>query len=276
MILDKIVEHRKIQLHEEMALIGRQEMIDLAMAVDRKKRSLKTALSGEGLSVIAEVKKASPSKGLIQADYQPALMAGEYERHGASAVSVLTESTFFLGSAEDLKQVRHAVNLPILRKDFIFDPYQIYEARVIGADAVLLIVGILDDSTLKSFMKLADDLSMDTLVEVHDEEELKRGIACGASLIGINNRNLKTFEVSLDSTRRLIQVVPEHCLCVSESGISTATQMASIHQWGADGVLIGEALMRSLDVGETLRSLRPLPDKGQEEAREKGREESEN
>lgn len=277
MILDEIVEKRKIQLAREIAQTSRAEMKRLALdavALDaaaqdavateadpaqrRGVKGFSEALTAEGLSVIAEVKKASPSKGLIQPDFRPAEVAAAYERSGASAISVLTEEHYFQGSAAVLKAVRQTVDLPILRKDFIFDDYQIYEARVMGADAVLLIVAILTDAEIRSFMALAAALGMDALVEVHDEGEMTRAIACGARIIGINNRDLKTFEVSLSTSQRLLPMVPADVLSISESGIRDGADMAAVKSWGADAVLIGETLMRSGDVEATLKQLKGL------------------
>lgn len=261
MILDDIVEKRRIQLAREISKIGREEMKRLALeaAAGTKNRTAKSfakALAAEGLSVIAEVKKASPSKGLIQPDFRPAETAAAYERSGASAISVLTEEAYFQGGSDYLRQVREAVALPILRKDFIFDDYQIYEAKVIGADAVLLIVAILGDEEIRSFMALAASLGLDALVEVHDEAEMARAIACGATLIGINNRDLKTFNVELSTTQRLLPMVPAGTLAISESGIRDARDMETVKAWGADAVLIGETLMRSTDVESTLKALK--------------------
>ena len=282
MILDEIVDKRKIQLARELSEISRTEMKRLALeavaldavaldavaldavaldAVAAQRRGAKgfeEALKAKGLSVIAEVKKASPSKGLIQPDFRPAEVAAAYERSGASAISVLTEEHYFQGSAEVLKAVRQTVDLPILRKDFIFDDYQIYEARVMGADAVLLIVAILTDAEIRSFMALAAALGMDALVEVHDEGEMERAIDCGARIIGINNRDLKTFEVALSTSKRLLPMVPAGVLSVSESGIRDVADMAAVKSWGADAVLIGETLMRSGDVEATLKQLKGL------------------
>jgi indole-3-glycerol phosphate synthase len=257
MILDEIVVKRQIQLEKEIAAISREEMKRSAMAAcATPTRGFAKALKGEGLAIIAEVKKASPSKGLIQPDFRPAQTAVAYEENGASAISVLTEEAYFLGSSDDLKAVRQVVELPILRKDFIFDDYQIYEARVIGADAVLLIAAVLDDDALKSFMALAASLDLDALVEVHDEVEMSRAVTCGARLIGINNRNLKTFEVDLKTTEKLIPMVPEDAICVSESGVSSAADIRTLAAWGADAVLVGETLMRSKDTGNTLQTLK--------------------
>jgi indole-3-glycerol phosphate synthase len=261
MILDDIVEKRRIQLAREISKIGREEMKRLALeaaaaSTDRTAKSFAKALAAEGLSVIAEVKKASPSKGLIQPDFHPAETAAAYERSGASAISVLTEEAYFQGGSDYLRQVREAVALPILRKDFIFDDYQIYEAKVIGADAVLLIVAILGDEEIRSFMALAASLGLDALVEVHDEAEMAHAIACGATLIGINNRDLKTFNVELSTTHRLLPMVPAGTLAISESGIRDARDMETVKAWGADAVLIGETLMRSTDVESTFKALK--------------------
>ncbi|MZQ98724.1 MAG: indole-3-glycerol phosphate synthase TrpC [Acidaminobacter sp.] len=264
MILDEIVEKRKIQLAKEISAVGREEMKRMALEIadsaspERATKGFAKALAAEGLSIIAEVKKASPSKGLIQPDFHPAEVAAAYERSGASAISVLTEEAYFQGGSDYLKQVRQAVSLPIIRKDFIFDDYQIYEARVIGADAILLIVAILSDEEIRSFMALAASLGLDALVEVHDEAEMTRAIDCGAELIGINNRDLKTFNVELSTTQRLLPMVPKDRLCISESGIRDAKDMEAVRSWGADAVLIGETLMRSKDVEGTLKGLKGL------------------
>ncbi|SCZ76570.1 indole-3-glycerol phosphate synthase TrpC [Acidaminobacter hydrogenoformans] len=263
MILDEIVKKRRVQLAREISEVSRADMKRLALEAVAAVSSgaavpgrFAKAIAADGLSIIAEVKKASPSKGLIQPDFRPAETAAAYERSGASAISVLTEEAYFQGGSDYLKQVRQAVALPILRKDFIFDDYQIYEAKVIGADAVLLIVAILTDAEIRAFMALAASLGLDALVEVHDEAEMVRAIACGAKLIGINNRDLKTFNVELSTTQRLLPMVPAGTLSISESGIRDARDMETVRTWGADAVLIGETLMRSTDVESTLKALK--------------------
>lgn len=244
MILDEIIEKRKIQLAGEMEKISVDEQKELIKAAP-KARSFKNALKAKGLSVIAEAKKASPSKGLIQPDFDPVKIAREYEKSGAAAISCLTEEHYFQGSSEYLREIRKNVNIPVLRKDFIFDSYQVYEARAIGADAVLLIAAALDDKKLEELFKLAKELGMDVLGEAHDEAEVMRLAAIGFDIIGVNNRNLKTFEVSLENTKRLSKLIPENAVFVCESGIKTNADMRFARDCGADAVLIGETLMRS-------------------------------
>ena len=255
MILDEIVARRRKQLAREIAAVPPDE-IQRRAAKAPAPRNFAGVLERSGLSVIAEVKKASPSKGVICEDFHPAQIAQTYEKAGADALSVLTEEHYFQGSAAYLQEIRKAVSLPILRKDFIIDPYQIYEARAIGADAVLLIAAILDDETLTGFLKLAGNLGLACLTEVHDENELARAIRLDCPIIGINNRNLKTFEVSLDTTGRLAGQVPAGRTVVSESGIKTNADMRTVREQGADAVLIGETLMRSGNVAAALDELR--------------------
>ncbi|MCM1524249.1 MAG: indole-3-glycerol phosphate synthase TrpC [Ruminococcus sp.] len=247
MFLEDIIAKRKIQLEREMSEIPPNDMIKRSETVSRSGGSFKKALEKKGLSVIAEVKKASPSKGLIQPDFNPVKLALAYERAGADAVSCLTEESYFQGSARYLEDIRKSVNIPLLRKDFIIDPYQIYQAKAIGADAVLLIAAVLDDEKLRELYDLAGSLSLDVLAEAHTEEEVNRLLALDFDIIGINNRNLKTFEVSLDNTKELIKLIPENkgIVTVCESGIKDNADMRFARDCGADGVLIGETLMRS-------------------------------
>ncbi len=205
-------------------------------------------------AVIAEVKRASPSKGLIRADFDPVAIARCYEAAGASAISVLTDEKFFQGSLRYLMAVRQSVGLPVLRKDFLIDGYQVHEARAAGADAVLLIVAALDRDTLAELMDLAGELGMQCLVEVHDEREMETAVYAGATLIGINNRNLYTFEVSLETTKRLLPMARDRRV-VSESGIFTSADLRTLGALGVDAVLIGEALMRERDIEAKLREL---------------------
>lgn len=204
---------------------------------------------------ICEVKKASPSKGLIAEDFPYVRIAEEYEAAGAAAISVLTERDYFKGSPHYLQDIAEAVHIPVLRKDFIIDPYQIYEAKVLGASAILLICAILDDKRLKQYFELAHSLGLSALVEAHDEEEIHRAIRCGARVIGVNNRNLKDFTVSLDTSCRLRQLVPPQVLFVAESGIKTGTDVQRLRDCGVNAVLIGETLMRSGNKKEMLRQL---------------------
>ena len=258
MILDDITAKRKIQLEREMAKISPDEMKKRAAAANFPVHSFKSAIAAEGLSVIAEVKKASPSKGLIQPDFDPVKIACEYEKAGARAISCLTEEHYFQGSSEYLAQIRKNVNIPILRKDFIFDPYQIYEARAIGADAVLLIAAILTDDEFKPLYELAHSLGLDVLCEAHTEEEVNRLVNMGCNIIGVNNRDLKTFNVDIGNTQRLAKLIPEGTLLVCESGIKNNDDMKYAEKSGADGVLIGETLMRSGlgGISECMKSLR--------------------
>jgi indole-3-glycerol phosphate synthase len=207
------------------------------------------------MGLIAEVKKASPSKGLIREDFDPVLLAKSYQSAGADCISVLTDVTYFQGSNEYLKAVRKAVNVPLLRKDFTIDPKQIYEARLIGADAILLIAAILTTDQMKQYLTLASDLGLDALVEVHDREELERALELDTQLIGVNNRNLKTFVTDLGTTEELIQFIPSGKTVVSESGISTVQDMTYLQQIGSQAVLIGEHFMRQPIVEQAVHDL---------------------
>ena len=225
----------------------------------RKERPhrLRAALGGEGINIIAEFKRRSPSKGVIRADANLMEIARGYEAGGAAAMSVLTEEDYFAGSLDDLRAVKSAVELPVLRKDFVFDEYQVYESAAAGADAVLLIVAALDDETLSRLRQLAeDDLGMDALVEVHTSDEMKRAVASGATLIGVNNRDLRTFEVSLDTSLALAREAPAEALLVSESGLKNADDLERLFAAGYRGFLIGELFMGARDPEQALRKLR--------------------
>lgn len=206
-------------------------------------------------AVIAEVKKASPSKGLIRKDFDPAAIARSYEAGGAACLSVLTDVDFFQGSNRYLGEAREACTLPVLRKDFIVDPYQVYEARVIGADCVLLIVAALEDGPLVEMSNLAHELGMDVLVEVHDIDELERALQADCDMVGINNRNLRDFSVSLDTTLQLRDAVPPDRLLVTESGIASRADVARLREAGVDAFLIGESFMRERDPGAALQGM---------------------
>lgn len=205
------------------------------------------ALEQEGMSFICEVKKASPSKGVISEDFPYLDIAREYESMGASAISVLTEPYHFKGSDAYLEEIADAVNTPVLRKDFVIDEYQVYRAKEIGASAVLLITSILDDRRLAEYRELAESLGMSALVETHTAEEVERAVSCGASIIGINNRDLATFEVDIGNSLRLRELIPDGVTCVSESGIKDAEEIRRLSEAGFDAVLVGEAFMRSPD-----------------------------
>ena len=206
-------------------------------------------------AVIAEVKKASPSKGLIRKDFNPAQIARSYEAGGAACLSVLTDVDFFQGSNLYLGQAREACSLPVLRKDFTIDPYQVYEARVIGADAILLIVAALEDGQMVEMANLAMELGMDVLVEVHDIDELERALQTDCELIGVNNRNLRTFEVSLDTTLALKDAVPRDRTLVTESGIATQADVTKMREAGVQTFLVGESFMREAEPGAALQRL---------------------
>lgn len=210
---------------------------------------------GSGLKLVAELKQASPSQGVLRSPFVPDDIARIYEEEGAAALSVLTEERFFRGSLSYLDRVRRAVKRPLLRKDFLIEEYQVYEARAFGADAILLIAAVLDDSRLKDFQALAADLAMDSLVEVHSGKELDRAVRAGSRLIGINNRDLATFETDLDVTRRLIPAIPDDRVVVSESGIARRADVQGLREAGADAVLIGETFMRSGDIRAKIREL---------------------
>jgi indole-3-glycerol phosphate synthase len=253
-LLGTIVEHVKSQVEQ------RRRETPLSALRERPlfhtpRRSFTTSLTGSARRIIAEVKRASPSKGLIREHFDPVAIAQDYASHGASAISVLTEERFFQGSLSTLEQIRRAVNLPLLRKDFIIDPYQLTEARSYGADAVLLIAALLDSSLLEELREQATALSLDSLVEVHTEEELNAAVKAGSQVVGINNRDLRTFEVSLATTEKLAPLVPVGTLTVCESGIDSVEQIRRVEGLGIRVFLIGELLMRAAQPGEKLRQL---------------------
>lgn len=209
-----------------------------------------------GLSaVIAEIKKASPSKGVIRADFDPVQIAQSYANSGAACISVLTDRDFFQGHDDDLVAAREVCDLPVIRKDFMMDSYQVYEARALGADCILLIVAALDDRTLKDLYRLASDLGMDALIEVHNQDELDRAMRLEVDILGINNRNLHTFETSLTTTLDLLYQLPESCLVVTESGIHTGDDVQLMRDHGVNSFLVGEAFMRAEDPGTELQAL---------------------
>ena len=222
-----------------------------------KPHALWGALGNDGINIIAEFKRRSPSKGVIRDGANPIDIARAYQAGGAVAMSVLTEEDYFAGSLDDLRQVKSVVDLPVLRKDFIVDEYQIYESAAAGADAILLIVAALDDELLMRLRRVAEDeLQMDALVEVHTSDEMKRAAACGAKLIGVNNRDLRTFEVSLETSLRLAREAPAGALLISESGLKSPDDLQRLHDAGYRGFLIGETLMRAEDPEQALRSFR--------------------
>ncbi len=254
MILDEIMASKGDELIEVKERVPLKEL-QASLSDLPPVRDFPSALKADGINIIAEVKKASPSKGIIREDFDPVEIALAYEANGAAAISILTEANFFMGSLDYLSTVRERVALPLLRKDFIFDHYQLVEARVHGADAVLLIAAVLGDDSLKTLLEGAEELGLSVLVEVHNEMELERAVASGAGVIGINNRDLKTFVIDIETTRRLIPLVPDDRVIVSESGINTRADIESLKGAGAHAFLIGEALMREPLPGEKLKEL---------------------
>lgn len=253
-ILDEIMAHHRENLPKVMAATPLADLRAMA-GVAPPARDFEAALRPPGVALIAECKKASPSKGLLVPNYDPVRLARLYERAGARAVSVLTDTRHFQGTLEHLRDVREAVRLPVLRKDFMFHPYQLYEARVAGADAVLLIAAVLSDTELRELSALAGKLGMAALIEVHDEAELARVLPLRPRLIGVNNRNLQTFEVDFDNTARLRALIPPEIVVVGESGVKSPDDVRAMKAAGVDAVLVGEALVRSKDIAGTARAL---------------------
>jgi indole-3-glycerol phosphate synthase len=254
MILDDIVRDKRSDVDRAKAAVSVADLEHRPL-FQAARRDLRAALDQRDRAIIAEVKKASPSKGIIRADFDPVRIAVSYAAHGAAAISVLTEERYFQGHLDYLAAIRGAVTLPLLRKDFLFDPYQIHEARAYGADAVLLIVAILPDSLLRDLLQLADGLQLSPLVEVHDRAELERAVACGARLLGVNNRDLRTFRTNLAISEDLARYVPADTLVVAESGIDQVADIERLERAGVRAFLIGEACMRAADPGAKLAAL---------------------
>ncbi len=252
--LGEVVVERRRRLEETRAQV---RLADLARRAEqrRERRDFAAALRGPALRVIAELKRASPSRGLLCSNYRPREIARGYEAAGAAALSVLTEEKYFLGSLADLREARAAVRLPVLRKDFILDAYQVHEAVAAGADALLLIVAALSDEDLGALLELCRRLRVAALVEVHTEEELQRALDAAAVVVGVNNRDLKTLEVNPETSFRLRAKIPPTCVAVSESGIKTPADVQALARAGFDAILIGERLMREADPGKALADL---------------------
>ncbi len=258
-ILKKIVSHK----HEEVAAAKlstptgelKSRIADLEDVPRGFERHLREAAASDWTAIIAEVKKGSPSKGLIRPDFDPLEIAEIYQNNGATCLSVLTDEKFFLGHLRFLALIRETVSLPLLRKDFICDPYQIYEARAAGADAILLIASCLDLNQLREFHAVARELQLDVLLEVHDEAEMETALQTECTLIGVNNRNLRTFEIDMGTTGRLARLMPPERLLVAESGINSRSDVEQLANDGAGAFLIGESLMREADIGAKLREL---------------------
>lgn len=257
-VLSEIIAKKRQRVLAAKEVVSLEHLIRLAQESrsNAKPRALLNALRKDGINVIAEFKRRSPSKGVIRPGADLLQMVKSYDDGGAAAISVLTEEDYFSGSLEDLRAVKGSVYLPVLRKDFVFDEYQVYESAAASADAILLIVAALDDEMLQRLRHLAEDeLGLDALVEVHNSDEMKRAVACGAKLIGVNNRDLRTFEVSLETSVSLAREAPSEVLLVSESGLRTSEDLHRLHAAGYRGFLIGETLMRADDPQQALRNV---------------------
>lgn len=255
-ILDQLADHAGERTEAAKKKISLDEIRQLALSLPRGDFAFEKALKNQGISFICECKRASPSKGLIAPDFPYLDIAQEYEAAGADCISVLTEPKWFLGSDTYLEEIAKAVSIPCLRKDFTVDEYMIYEAKVLGASAVLLICSILTEKEIKDYIGICDELGLSALAEAHDEREVQTALNAGARMIGVNNRNLKDFSVDTDNSRRLRELIPQDVLFVSESGVKSAEDVASLRKIGADAVLIGETLMRASDKKAKLDELR--------------------
>jgi len=252
--LGRILEARRAAFQHRMRVLP---LPVLRIAVERSEppRDFAGALDRDGLRVVAELKKASPSRGLLRKDFDPARLAAQLEQAGAAALSVLTEEEFFQGSLEELRRARQATALPVLRKDFILDAWQVWETRAAGADSFLLMAGIFSGAALRELLALGRELGMEPLVEVHTCAELDRALAAGARILGVNNRDLRTFEVRLETSLELIEAIPNECVAVSESGIRTHEDLERLRASGFDAFLVGEHLMQAEDPEAALRKL---------------------
>ena len=257
-ILKKIVARKHQEIAERRARVSQADLAERLIEADMPRgfaAAMQAKIDAGGAAVIAEIKKASPSKGVLREDFRPAEIARSYAQGGAACLSVLTDIDFFQGADAYLQQARAACELPVIRKDFIVDPYQVFEARAIGADCILLIVACLDDARLTDLNDLAHELGMDVLIEVHDGEELERALSTDNRLIGINNRNLRNFDVSLETTLDLLQRIPQERLVVTESGILGPEDVERMRSHGVHAFLVGEAFMRADDPGARLAAL---------------------
>lgn len=255
-ILDQLADHAKERVAEAKKSITAEEIRRNASALAKGTFDFENALKKPGISFICECKKASPSKGLIAPEFPYLQIAKEYEAAGADCISVLTEPKWFLGSDAYLREITDAVSIPCLRKDFTVDEYMIYEAKLLGASAVLLICSILDEGQIREYIGICDELGLSALVETHDEREVQTALKAGARMLGVNNRNLRDFSVDTDNSRRLRAMIPKEVLFVSESGVRDTGDVAKLREIGADAVLIGETLMRASDKKAKLRELR--------------------
>lgn len=257
-ILDKLAEHAFERIKAAERAVPFDEVKSKALSLPKGDFAFEKALKKPDISFICECKKASPSKGIIAEDFPYLKIAEEYEKAGADCISVLTEPKWFLGSDEYLREIAERVSIPCIRKDFTVDGYIIYEAKLLGAKAVLLICSILSAEQIREYIGICDSLGISALVEAHDENEVKTALNCGARIIGVNNRNLKDFSVDTDNSRRMRELVPDSVVFVSESGVRTAKDIKKLREIGADAVLIGETLMRAEDKRAKLRELKGL------------------
>lgn len=257
-ILNQLADYAKERVESAKKLITVQEIKEKTLSMPKGKFEFENALKKDGVSFICECKKASPSKGLIAPDFPYLKIAQDYEKAGADCISVLTEPKWFLGRDEYLREITSTVNIPCIRKDFTVDEYMIYEAKLLGASAVLLICSILSEAQLKEYIAICDTLGLSALVEAHDETEVKTAVNTGARVVGVNNRNLKDFTVDTENSRRLRELIPRDIIFVSESGVKTAEDIKALNEIGADAVLIGETLMRAEDKSEKLKELKHL------------------
>lgn len=255
-ILEQLADHARQRTEQAKRVLPPEEIRHQALSLPKGDFPFQQALKKPGVSFICECKKASPSKGLIAPNFPYLEIAKEYEAAGADCISVLTEPKWFLGNDEYLKEIAESVLIPCLRKDFTVDEYQIYQAKVLGASAVLLICSVLTEDQMKDYIRTCDELGLSALVEVHDEQEVQTALNTGARIIGVNNRNLKDFSVDTDNSRRLRELIPPDVLFVSESGVRTAEDVETLRKIGADAVLIGETLMRASDKRAKLAELR--------------------
>ncbi len=252
--LDDIITYKKTELEERKRKLP-YSALKMQIQSAKEPKDFKAALMKEGTRIIAEVKKASPSKGIIREDFDHIAIAESYEKGGAAAISILTDSHFFKGDIEYLSQIRQVVDIPLLRKDFIIDEYQVVEAKVYGADAILLIATVLPLEELKYLYELSRSLGMQVLVEVHDKKDLKKALKAGAEIIGINNRDLKKFKTDINISVELAKLIPDDKIIVSESGINSKEDISFLKEGGANAFLIGEAFMREIDPGKKLREM---------------------
>lgn len=256
MILQEIAEAARKRVAAEKEQISLQEMKEQALSMPKGDFSFEKVIASGGIHFICEVKKASPSKGIIAEHFPYVEIAKEYEAAGADCISVLTEPDYFKGNIQYLKEIKEVVNIPVIRKDFIIDEYMIYQAKTVHADCVLLICSLLDTDTLKKYIKICDELGLSALVEAHDEEEIQSAVLAGARMIGVNNRDLKTFTVDIHNSERLRKLVPPNISFVAESGIKTNADIEVLKAANVNGVLIGETLMKSQDKAKMLAELK--------------------